>query len=330
MRPAHITRGLVLVLFAAMVCAASLSGLRSAGAADPVVTGVTVKAPSRLTVGTNINLVITVEADSGSQVALATGALPPELSLIKPPSLVTRDRGGGRADLVLTVQVAPFAIGDYTIPPLTLDYRDATGAASQVRTGAVQIAIDSLVPDDATEPKPLKAQAELAATPRPVWQYGAGIAVLAVVSVAVLMLLRRRKAARRRRAAMPVRLEPVPAGPEDRARRELDDKAVVLLQTGDLSAYYAELSTTVRTYLTERFEFPAFALTTAELQAQMVQKGIDRWQARLVAGLLQQCDAVVFAGYRPARDRADSDLTAAYEIVEISRPDEAAPVGANP
>ena len=38
-----------------------------------------------------------------------------------------------------------------------------------------------------------------------------------------------------------------------------------------------------------------------------------------MAGLLNQCDAVVFAQYRPAPDRADADLTAAYEIVEMSR-----------
>jgi hypothetical protein len=36
--------------------------------------------------------------------------------------------------------------------------------------------------------------------------------------------------------------------------------------------------------------------------------------------LLEQCDAVLYAGYRPALERADADLTAAYEIVEMSRP----------
>ena len=75
----------------------------------------------------------------------------------------------------------------------------------------------------------------------------------------------------------------------------------------------------MRSYLTDRFGFPAFALTTTELQERMVRQGLDRWQARLVGGLLNQCDAVVYASYRPARERADADLTAAYEIVEMSR-----------
>jgi hypothetical protein len=57
----------------------------------------------------------------------------------------------------------------------------------------------------------------------------------------------------------------------------------------------------------------------------MVRRGMDRWQARVVGGLLDQCDAVVYAHYRPAVERADADLTAAYEIIEMTRPGAAAP-----
>ncbi len=114
--------------------------------------------------------------------------------------------------------------------------------------------------------------------------------------------------------------EPEPLGPEDAARRALDVAGAGFVADGDYEAYYGRLSTTVRNYLTQRFEFPAFALTTLELQARMTSRGMDRWQARLAGGLLDQCDAVVFARYRPAAERADADLTAAYEIVEMSRP----------
>ncbi len=53
----------------------------------------------------------------------------------------------------------------------------------------------------------------------------------------------------------------------------------------------------------------------------MLKRGLDRWQVRVASGLLEQCDAVVYAQYRPAPERADADLTAAYEIVEMSRPE---------
>ena len=98
----------------------------------------------------------------------------------------------------------------------------------------------------------------------------------------------------------------------------LDKAGAAFAQDADYVAYYSTLANTLREYLTARFGFPAFALTTTEMQDQMVRRGMDRWQARIVGGLLNQCDAVVYARYRPAAERADADLTAAYEIVEMS------------
>jgi hypothetical protein len=109
-------------------------------------------------------------------------------------------------------------------------------------------------------------------------------------------------------------------GPEDSARVLLDGAGAAFAAGQDYVAYYSTIAITVRNYLTDRYGFPAFALTTTELQDRMVGQGMDRWQARLVGGLLSQCDTVVFAHYRPAMERADADLTAAYEIVEMSRP----------
>jgi hypothetical protein len=123
---------------------------------------------------------------------------------------------------------------------------------------------------------------------------------------------------------------PVVAGPEDLARVDLDKAGVSFGTDGDLVGYYSSIGTTVRGYLTERYGFPAFALTTRELETEMLNRGLNRWQVRVAVGLLQQCDAVVYASYRPAPERADADLTAAYEIVEISRPEEYAPAEATP
>ena len=76
----------------------------------------------------------------------------------------------------------------------------------------------------------------------------------------------------------------------------------------------------VRTYLAARFWFNATALTTRELRERFDAAGIGRWQARLADGLLERCDAAVYARARPDPASADHDLTVAYEIVELSRP----------
>jgi hypothetical protein len=137
---------------------------------------------------------------------------------------------------------------------------------------------------------------------------------------AIALLIWHERVMRRRVVAVP---EPVleGLGPEDRARAVLDRAGTEFETSREYVAYYSEIAVTVRNYLTERFGFPAFALTTSELQEAMVRRGVDRWQARLAGGLLSQCDAVVYAHYRPALERADADLTAAYEIVEMTRPE---------
>ena len=37
-----------------------------------------------------------------------------------------------------------------------------------------------------------------------------------------------------------------------------------------------------------------------------------------VGGLLEECDSVIYAGYRPAAERRQADLTMAREIVEVA------------
>ena len=60
--------------------------------------------------------------------------------------------------------------------------------------------------------------------------------------------------------------------------------------------------------------------TAAQLQTRMEGRGVERRQARLVAGLLDRCDAAVYAHRNPDPASADHDLTVAFEIVELSRP----------
>jgi hypothetical protein len=173
--------------------------------------------------------------------------------------------------------------------------------------------------DAAVEPRDLKPQAEIGQPPA-VWVFYAIAAALVSLVVVIGLLVWRRRALKRRVEVVEPEPEGAPLSPEDRARAELDRAGREFAAVADFSAYYATIGVTARGYLTERYGFAAFALTTSELQNEMQRRGLDRWQARLVSGLLSQCDSAVYAGYRPAHERADADLTAAYEIVEMSRP----------
>jgi hypothetical protein len=291
--------------------------LHQTEAADPVVTDLEVEAPEQLTVGDRFRYVITIEADSGTTVAVAPAGLPEVLSQTRRVETESRGLGGGRSELAVTLEVAAFLPGPLDLPPIKLRARSPGGATVDIETPPSRVVIGSVLPADGTlTPRDLKPQAAIdVGTPAAL--YAALVALtIALLLVVALVIWRMRRLA----TPAPVVVAPEPAvAAEDRARAALDE-AAALLRRGEYDAYYSTIAVTVRSYLTERFEFPAFALTTTELQERMVRSGMDRWQARLVGGLLNQCDAVVFAQYRPAPERADADLTAAYEIVEMSRP----------
>jgi hypothetical protein len=118
---------------------------------------------------------------------------------------------------------------------------------------------------------------------------------------------------------------PLPAAPpavfESPHARALAALAALAVD-GELAPTYAAIAAVTRRYLSERFGFPAYAMTRRELEREMTARGIDRWPARVAANLLEQCDAVQFAGFRPAPERVQADLTAAREVVRLTTPPE--------
>ncbi|MQC18576.1 MAG: hypothetical protein DWG80_05840 [Chloroflexi bacterium] len=152
----------------------------------------------------------------------------------------------------------------------------------------------------------------------PAWRapvaYGAAVfAAGALFAVGVLAWRRRRPRAVASDGDMDL--------PERSARERLASvRSLTLEDDAAFQHYYGTIAEVVRGYLGERFAFNAAALTTTELEARMRGHGVDRWQARLVAGLLDRCDRAVYARQYPDPASADHDLTVAYEIVELSRP----------
>ncbi|HWC29377.1 MAG TPA: hypothetical protein VG845_04760 [Dehalococcoidia bacterium] len=297
-----------------------------ASAEDPVVTDMQIESPDEITVGDRVTYIVTIEADEGVEFTLAQSSLLPVVEMVGPLRSESRDIGEGRAEVTLTFELAIFYTGDLPMPPLALRYVGEAGPAT-LETPASRMFVGSVLPTGGEiTPRDLKPQA-LIGIGSPAWIVPAiSAATIALIAVATLIFWRIRRLQER-----PVLVpEPVVVemSPEDSARLVLDKTGAAFGADDDFVAYYRSIGVTVRTYLTERHGFPAFALTTRELESEMLRRGLDRWQVRVAGGLLTQCDSVVYAHYRPAHERADADLTAAYEIVEMSRPAEPIPVGA--
>ena len=209
-----------------------------------------------------------------------------------------------------------FALGEVEPGEIRVRWLQEDGTSGVVgRPGPVLTMVSVRAPGDEAL-RPLKPQLTVAGAP-PAWLVPAGIAAAVVLGVAAL-------AAvvvwwRRRRVAPPLEVAPVTA--EERARERLDTLRGHRLDSEEaFQSYYGTIALAVRGYLAERFGFNATALTTTELERWMTSHGVDRWQARLVGGLLDRCDRAVYARQYPEPASADHDLTVAYEIVELSRP----------
>ncbi|MBH77802.1 MAG: hypothetical protein CL897_06205 [Dehalococcoidia bacterium] len=83
----------------------------------------------------------------------------------------------------------------------------------------------------------------------------------------------------------------------------------------DAQGAYRAISVAIRQILAERYGFPAQSLTTVELETRMAVAGVDGWEERMARELLRECDAVVYAGYRPALERRQADIRVAREIL---------------
>jgi hypothetical protein len=273
--------------------------------------------PRRATLGDRVRLTVTVVHGD----AVLITAEPPEpregLTLVETVPVATVVQADGQLRSEFGFTFAAFELGVMQPAPVRILWlhEDGRSGATQVLPPPFEVA--SATVGDADALRPLKPQAEYGEPPaawvRPAIAAGA-VAVLLLVGGLALWL-------RRRPTPEPVAAPVVTAaGPEADARRALEDLASSgLLQSGDFGMFYGTIALVMRRYLEARFVFPATALTTPELDARMDGAGIERWQSRLAEGLLDRCDAAVYAGYVPDPVAADHDLTVAFEIVELSR-----------
>jgi hypothetical protein len=293
-----------------LVFAASLHGAALAQDDAPRITETSLT-PATATVGDRLTLRIEVDHPDGVTIEGPRfgdnfGGF--EIVEAPPPS---------RSDTHTTIAytLTSFDTGALTLPPLEVRYRGPDGAGS-LMTEARTVQVRSVLSPGDEALRPLKPQLSIADDPPS--------AVVPVLFVIVFLLLTLWgywlvRSAIKARPAEPAPVAPV-LTPADRARDALDALVASGAASRDVREHYARLAEIVRAYLSERFGFPGYAMTRREMERGMARAGIDRFAGRVTANLLEQCDAVQFAGFRPPPERIDADITAAYEIVQMTEP----------
>ncbi len=304
--------GLLAVILASVVFVLCF-GVKGASAASADVISTTFS-PDMATVGDRLTLTIVVESDAGVTIdapgfGTDFGGLEP--TAVAPPS--TEQRGGHtRTTLVYTL--VAFRPGDYTVPPVRIGWRTDSGDNGNTTSEARTVHVQSVLAPGETELRPLKPQIELGdPAPNPVVPM-LFVAVFAALTAFGYSLVARAINSRPVRVPAQARAD-VPLAADARARAVLDGLGA---PGDDPRAYYAAIAATIRRYLSDCYGFAAYAMTRRELERSATAAGVPRWPARLTANLLEQCDAVQFAGFRPASERARADLDAAYEIIDLT------------
>lgn len=237
----------------------------------------------------------------------------PEVLAMKPlPS--TRYLNGIQVS-VMEYTITGFIPGHYLLPPIAVGYVDPQGQRGTVETTQdlvleVASVLANLPDETLRDIKPPLSIPKVAVS----YLYTASLLALTVGVLGVAALLYRRWPRHRGLVTlMALRL-----GPEEGARQELNRIPILaLLEHGEFPTYYSLISSSIRRYLDTRLELDALGSTTQELHRTMQARGLDRWQARVVTGLLEECDAAKWAQYRPAMARAQRALTLAFEIIDL-------------
>lgn len=309
-------RGLVLVLLVLLVLLGQPSAAHAAP--PPIETKVTLSA-EHVTLGERLRLLVIAQHPSDVVVSLQPITRTSTLQVVevRPP---TDTLAGAATTTWFEVVLAAFSLGPFELDPLQLAWLRADGESGEIELAPPTFAVRATVAPNDRSMRPLKPTLEIAGGP-PLWQgraiAGGGAAGALLLLLGAALILR----ARWPTAPPASAAVDTPPSIEDAARARLDEMAAAEpLARHDYDEYYGTISTVVRDYLQQRFEFGARALTTPELQRRMVGRGVERWQARLVGGLLDRCDSAVYAGRHPDPASADHDLTVAFEIIELSRP----------
>lgn len=293
----------LLALLVAVLAAAALIPAAGAQSPEPQVT----IEPASARIGDHLRLTVRLQLPAGQVpelVPATEGWGEFALVTIEPPRAISGPDGLSTA-WELSATVAAFAPGRQSLLPTIAVTSGAEVTAFEVPAVAVNI-LPTLPPDAPLELTPLPPPAAIPGAPSPLLlpALALGVASALALAVAVVIILVRRAASRQPLPPPP----PAPAPPPDPL------PAPAALAADPVSAYRT-IAAAVRADLASRFGLPATALTASELRTRLEAAGVDRWLARLAGGLLEECDAVVYAGYRPAQERRLADLALAREIL---------------
>jgi hypothetical protein len=244
---------------------------------------------------------------------------------IKVKSEVETEQFQGGWGKKISYALTTWQVGKHTIPGLTVNYEDASGAKQKYEIPAITITIASLLPQGKSKEELLalaikenKGTVGLPPRYQILWWFLVGAAFLAIILL-VLWLLRRYWP---KKAEVPVEGVSVIVEPAHLiALRRLEAlQEAGYLESGGFKIFYSELSEIIREYMENRFQIRALEMTTEEFWVHLTTNNcLNREQQLLLGEFLNFSDLVKFAKHLPFLDEAGRALSKSRQLIEETK-----------
>ena len=220
--------------------------------------------------------------------------------------------------------VTAFELGELTLPAFAVEVVDAAGATISLVTDTAVVSAESVGRDEGGDIRDIKAPL---AIPFSVVTLLPWLAGLAVVGGAAYWLYSRYRRRQRPDAQVPV----VPARPAHEIALEALDalEASGLLELGEVKTFHIRVSDIMRVYVEDRFGVDAMEMTSGEVLDGLRRAGALSEVIANFRQLLDRCDLVKFAKFRPEIPTCRDLVPLGRQLVDVTTPAAVAPAVAS-
>ncbi len=282
------------------------------GPAPPVqIKGILSK--DKINVGDVVTLTLEVRSGPGIKIDSFPKFELPGLEVKKDSVLPMRKEKGKEVRREI-VGLTGFSVGSFTIPPVTVSYRNARGdSGGQVSSTPLTLTVESLLEPDSTRYK-LKAEKPPLEIGNNWWPWIL-LGILVLLALALFLYFRKK---RKQGASAP--LEKIDLRPPwEIALSELEALlASSLLTEGKLKEFHIRLSEIFRIYAHRIYGIPAEDMTTQE-QLELLKEFLKGENWPLAKRFLYFCDLVKFARWGPERREIMENVLRLKVLIEVGR-----------
>ena len=262
--------------------------------------------PAVITVGDPVRLVVTVHHLAESQVVW------PDPFELDPFELVDQRlleplAEGNRVQSSTELTLTAFALGELRVPAFEVEVVDAAGDSVRLTSEVAVIRVESVRLDEGADIRDIKGPLAIPFSMVTLLPWLVGLTIL---GAAAYWLYRRYR--RRTRPNRPVPVVP-PRPAHEIAYESLDAlEASGLLELGEVKTYHIRVSDIMRVYAEGRFGIEAMEMTTGEVLDELRRSGARSGIIADFRQLLDRCDLVKFAKFRP-------DVPTSRDLVPLGR-----------